>query len=30
MSMMLMWYAILIVGCDRRRSRLSDTPLHNT
>ena len=28
MSMLLMWYASVIVGCDRRRPRLSDAPLH--
>ena len=27
MSMMLMMYASVIAGCDRRRSRLSDAPL---
>ena len=30
MSMMLVWYASVIVGCDRRRSGLSDAPLHIT
>ena len=23
-----MWYASVVIGCDRRRSRLSDAPLH--
>ena len=26
--MMFMWYASIIAGYDRRRSRLSDAPLH--
>jgi len=30
MSMVLMWYASVIIGCDRRRTRLSDAPLHIT
>jgi len=30
MIVMLVWYASVIVLCDRRRSRLSDAPLHIT
>ena len=30
MSMMLMWYASVIDGHDKRRSTLSDAPLHIT
>ena len=30
MSMVLVWYASVIVGCDRIRSGLSDAPLHIT
>ena len=27
MSMMLVWYTSVIVGCDRRRSRLPNAPV---
>ena len=30
MSMMLMWFASVIVGCDGKRSRFSDTRLYMT